>query len=180
MYGKLFCLVFFRVWDWFFLVDVCSRIRRSRKFVRSFFCSFVSFISSFQSVFILFIYSFNHSFVRLFHSFIHSFIFSFNSFVHSFIHSFNSFIHSTCNGNVWDCTSNECEGSCSIYGDPHYTTFDGKRFLFEGKCKYTVAEDQCGSQNTGLFSLVAENVLCGSTGKRIRFHLKQFFYIYKG
>ena len=67
---------------------------------------------------------------------------------------------------MWDCTANVCPGTCSVYGDPHYTTFDGKRFLFEGRCKYTVAEDRCGSlNNDGLFSVVMENILCGSTGR---------------
>lgn len=51
-----------------------------------------------------------------------------------------------------------------MYGDPHYTTFDGKRFLFEGRCNYVIAQDKC-NKNSGSFSIQAENVACGSAGK---------------
>jgi len=46
--------------------------------------------------------------------------------------------------------------------------------MFEGKCKYTVAEDFCGAQNGGLFSVVAENVQCGSTGEKKKYEKIDF------
>ena len=55
---------------------------------------------------------------------------------------------------------------CSIYGDPHYTTYDGNRYMFEGHCEYVISEDHCHSAE-GTFRIQSENVACGSTGKVI-------------
>lgn len=46
------------------------------------------------------------------------------------------------------------------YGDPHYLTFDGFHYSFQGGCEYILVRSK-GSRN---FSVLAENVACGSTG----------------
>ncbi|XP_052404818.1 MAM and LDL-receptor class A domain-containing protein 1 isoform X21 [Carassius gibelio] len=45
--------------------------------------------------------------------------------------------------------------TCSVYGDPHYITFDGKAYSFWGTCNYTIAKT-CGATDT-LFTITARN-----------------------
>ncbi|XP_051554355.1 zonadhesin [Myxocyprinus asiaticus] len=45
--------------------------------------------------------------------------------------------------------------TCSIYGDPHYITFDGKAYSFWGTCNYTIAKT-CGPSATQ-FTITARN-----------------------
>ncbi|NXR58312.1 MUC2 protein, partial [Rhadina sibilatrix] len=71
----------------------------------------------------------------------------------------------TCQKGVWKCTDDVCFGTCMIYGSGHYNTFDGKFYDFDGSCEYVAAQDFCGDKNSsGSFSIITENVPCGTTG----------------
>ncbi|XP_064309329.1 mucin-2 [Phalacrocorax carbo] len=71
----------------------------------------------------------------------------------------------TCQKGVWKCTEEVCYGTCMIYGSGHYITFDGKFFDFDGTCDYVATQDFCGDKNSsGSFSIITENVPCGTTG----------------
>ncbi|XP_075925396.1 mucin-2-like [Petromyzon marinus] len=95
----------------------------------------------------------------------------------------------TCEGARWSCTDYDCMGLCSFYGDGHYTTYDGRRFLFDGKCEYILSQscsvlvklcgklratvscrfllpqDFCPSNPAGgSFRVITENMACGTSG----------------
>ncbi|XP_032214220.1 mucin-2 [Mustela erminea] len=71
----------------------------------------------------------------------------------------------TCRRGRWACTESPCHGSCSIYGSGHYVTFDGKYYDFDGHCSYVAVQDYCGqNSSSGSFSVMTENVPCGTTG----------------
>lgn len=54
------------------------------------------------------------------------------------------------------------QASCRASGDPHYTTFDGKRFDFQGKCEYIFAEDCSVGES---FKVWTKNVACGRASR---------------
>lgn len=58
-----------------------------------------------------------------------------------------------CNNGKWICTQISCGARCAAVGDPHYTTFDGKRYDFMGQCSYYLVK-------TNTLSIEAENVAC--------------------
>ncbi|XP_062405931.1 mucin-5B-like [Sardina pilchardus] len=81
----------------------------------------------------------------------------------------------TCNDTNWDCTSKLCHGTCAIYGDGHYITFDGNRFNFDGSCEYILTENYCGQGSTnGTFRVITENIPCGTTGATCSKAIKLF------
>ncbi|RXM30044.1 Mucin-5B [Acipenser ruthenus] len=81
----------------------------------------------------------------------------------------------TCKDRRWQCTDNQCQGTCAIYGDGHYITFDGKRFSFNGDCEYTLTQDYCsGNSANGTFRVITENIPCGTTGTTCSKAIKLF------
>nr|XP_023510581.1 mucin-2 [Equus caballus] len=71
----------------------------------------------------------------------------------------------TCQRGRWACTQSVCHGTCVIHGSGHYITFDGKYYNFDGHCSYVAVQDYCGQNSSlGSFSIITENVPCGTTG----------------
>lgn len=59
----------------------------------------------------------------------------------------------TCSSGKWICTEILCTARCAAIGDPHYITFDGKRYDFMGKCNYYMIKGDN-------YSVETENVAC--------------------
>ncbi|XP_065258681.1 mucin-5AC [Emys orbicularis] len=87
----------------------------------------------------------------------------------------------TCKNRMWQCTNEPCLATCSVYGDGHYITFDGKRFSFSGDCEYTLVQDYCGKNSTslGTFRVITENIPCGTTGTTCSKAIKVFLGNYE-
>ncbi|XP_075181508.1 uncharacterized protein LOC142254347 [Anomaloglossus baeobatrachus] len=80
-----------------------------------------------------------------------------------------------CKNRRWQCTHKPCLGTCSVYGDGHYITFDNKQFTFSGSCEYILAQDNCGeNEGQSSFRVISENVPCGTTGTTCSKNLKFF------
>ncbi|KAL8199304.1 UNVERIFIED_CONTAM: Mucin-2 [Gekko kuhli] len=81
----------------------------------------------------------------------------------------------TCQNGNWACTQYVCYGTCIIYGSGHYITFDGKYYDFDGNCEYVASQDYCGPErHNGSFSIITENVPCGTTGVTCSKSIKVF------
>ncbi|XP_042740407.1 mucin-5AC-like [Lagopus leucura] len=86
-----------------------------------------------------------------------------------------------CKNRMWECTKKQCLGTCAVYGDGHYTTFDDQTFSFSGNCKYTLVRNHCGKSDTvnGTFQVITENIPCGSTGTTCSKSIKVFLEHYE-
>ncbi|XP_033120968.1 mucin-2-like [Anneissia japonica] len=68
-----------------------------------------------------------------------------------------------CSGGLWtDCTNNICGSKCWASGDPHYRTFDSKRYDFQGDCSYVLVQDCWDHYND--YSIQSENSPCRGPG----------------
>ncbi|XP_010638695.1 mucin-6 isoform X1 [Fukomys damarensis] len=72
----------------------------------------------------------------------------------------------TCLQGRWACQQGaHCPSTCVLYGEGHVVTFDGQRFVFDGNCKYILATDDCGTNNSQpTFKVLTENIICGKSG----------------
>ncbi|KAL0841934.1 hypothetical protein ABMA28_014164 [Loxostege sticticalis] len=56
----------------------------------------------------------------------------------------------------------DIDGICTVFGDPHYKTFDGKFYSFQGSCKYQLASDCVNNTFSIRISNDARNTLHSS------------------
>nr|XP_033784676.1 otogelin [Geotrypetes seraphini] len=63
----------------------------------------------------------------------------------------------TCTGGKWACTDLVCPAECSVTGDIHFVTFDGRKYTFQASCQYILAK----SLTSGTFTVTLQNVPCG-------------------
>ncbi|XP_010562142.1 PREDICTED: otogelin [Haliaeetus leucocephalus] len=63
----------------------------------------------------------------------------------------------TCTGGKWICTNLTCPAECSVSGDIHFMTFDGRKYTFQATCQYILAK----SRTSGVFTISLQNVPCG-------------------
>ncbi|KAK9952106.1 hypothetical protein ABG768_017964 [Culter alburnus] len=85
----------------------------------------------------------------------------------------------TCTNGMWICTEKECYGTCTIYGEGHFKTFDGKRYSFHGDCEHTIAHDYCDKNNNPSFRLVTENIPCSTSSTICSKSINLFFGRYE-
>ena len=79
------------------------------------------------------------------------------------IYAFKLFV-SLCKAGMWICSEEACGSRCSIIGDPHYETFDGKKFDFMGHCSYYAMQYED-------ISVVVENEACSGLKSIFTIHI---------
>ncbi|XP_061495635.1 otogelin-like protein [Rhineura floridana] len=62
-----------------------------------------------------------------------------------------------CIGGIWNCTEHDCPAECSIVGDTHFTTFDGRHYTFLGICQYILVK----GTGKDKFTITLEKTPCG-------------------
>ncbi|XP_058622663.1 mucin-2-like isoform X1 [Onychostoma macrolepis] len=85
----------------------------------------------------------------------------------------------TCTNGMWTCTEKACYGTCTIYGEGHFRTFDGRRYSFHGDCEHTITHDYCNSNPSPSFRLVTENIPCATTNSICSKSINLFFGKYE-
>ncbi|XP_016122936.1 mucin-2 [Sinocyclocheilus grahami] len=85
----------------------------------------------------------------------------------------------TCTNGMWTCTEKACYGTCTIYGEGHFRTFDGRRYSFHGDCEHTIAHDYCDMNPSPSFRLVTENIPCATTNSICSKSINLFFGKYE-
>ncbi|NWR27824.1 OTOG protein, partial [Tachuris rubrigastra] len=63
----------------------------------------------------------------------------------------------TCIAGKWICTNLTCPAECSVSGDTHFMTFDGRKYTFQATCQYILAK----SRTSGAFTISLQNAPCG-------------------
>uniref|UniRef100_A0A672PWX8 Otogelin like n=1 Tax=Sinocyclocheilus grahami TaxID=75366 RepID=A0A672PWX8_SINGR len=64
-----------------------------------------------------------------------------------------------CMGGVWNCTENNCTAECTVMGDAHVTTFDGRIFMHMGSCQYVLVK----SRGSAKFTVTLQYTACGES-----------------
>uniref|UniRef100_A0A8B9SAH4 Otogelin like n=1 Tax=Apteryx owenii TaxID=8824 RepID=A0A8B9SAH4_APTOW len=62
-----------------------------------------------------------------------------------------------CIGGIWNCTGHDCPAECSITGNSHFTTFDGRHFTFLGICQYILVK----GTGKNKFTITLQKAPCG-------------------
>uniref|UniRef100_A0A671KKB5 Otogelin-like protein n=1 Tax=Sinocyclocheilus anshuiensis TaxID=1608454 RepID=A0A671KKB5_9TELE len=71
-----------------------------------------------------------------------------------------------CMGGVWNCTENNCTAECTVMGDAHVTTFDGRIFMHMGSCQYVLVK----SRGSTKFTVTLQYRACGESQEHSCIH----------
>uniref|UniRef100_A0A4X1TCT4 Otogelin n=1 Tax=Sus scrofa TaxID=9823 RepID=A0A4X1TCT4_PIG len=74
---------------------------------------------------------------------------------HGTLYPVGSVVKEDCN--TWSVSTAGQKGGCSVTGDIHFTTFDGRRYTFPATCQYILAK----SRSSGTFTVTLQNAPCG-------------------